>query len=101
MAEIDPELRDKLIETHTLVKRMDLEHNDHKKVVDARIKETNKKLDDHQKEVKLTFEKHDSRIEEGEHFRTKVIAYAAVVAAGGAVLIEILMLGGKKIMGVL
>ena len=87
MSEIDPELRDKIIETHTLVKRMDLEHAEHKSNLNGRLK----KMD-------ARFDKHDERIEKGEHFRTKVIAYAAVVSIVGGFFVQLALLGFKKIL---
>ncbi len=99
MAEIDPELRDKIIETHTLLQTVVKSHDEHKLIVNARLREAKREFNEHKKDVKVTFEKHDIRIEKSETFRTKVLTYAGMMAVGGAVVIEILVAGGKKVIG--
>lgn len=96
MAELDPELRDKIIETHTLVKRIDEDHKEHKIVMNARLRDARLAHEKHQLEVKETFEKHDIRLEKSEHFRTCVVAYAGFVAVLGAAFLELVLTGVKK-----
>lgn len=88
MVDIDPELRDKIIETHTMIKVVVKDHDEHKRIINARLRE-----------VKENFEKHDKRIDKGEHFRTKIITYASIAAVGGAVMMEFIVSAVKKIIG--
>lgn len=99
MAEIDPELRDKIIETHTLVKRIDEDQKEHKRVINARFRENNKKFEEHQKEIKDTFKAHRADIDAGKTFRTKVIAYASVAATVAAFLFDPIIEGFKRLFG--
>lgn len=100
MGEIDPELRDKIIETHTLVKRIDEDHKEHKVVMNARLRDARKELDAHKKETKETHEKHDQRIEAGERFRLRVITYASSAAFVGALIIDPVVSGVKRFFGI-
>ncbi len=69
MASIDQELRDKIVQTHTIVERMDLEHKEHKAAIHSRIKTIN-----------TTIDKHNARITKTEHFRTKVLTLCSIPA---------------------
>lgn len=97
MADIDPELRDKIIETHTLVKRMDKEHDEHKSMMNGRLKNITITLNDHKEEVKSIFKEHDKRIDKAEHFHTRVITYAGVAVVAGGVLLKGMWLGIEKL----
>lgn len=101
MAEIDPELRDKIIETHTMMKVVVKDQDEHKTIMNARLRDMKKEFADHKNDTKFIFEKHDARLETGEHFRTKVMTYVTMIAVGGALVIELAVVGGKKILGVI
>jgi len=79
VADIDPELRDKIIETHTLVKRMDDEHKEYKINTNARLK------------------KLDNRADKHDQFRTKVLTYCSVVVIAGGVATQFVIEAFKKI----
>lgn len=80
MAEIDPELRDKIIETHTLVKRMDEDHKEHKRVVNARLRDCKISFEKHKEETDEKFVLFQGHIDDAKTFRTKVVTYASIAA---------------------
>ena len=74
MTEIDPELRDKIIETHTDMKHV-------RKQLDA---------------GKETFEAHDKRIRELEQNHSKLVGITLAVGAGITIVLNgVLWLAGK------
>lgn len=99
MSEIDPELRDKIIETHTLIKRLDIEMTEHKEVMNGRFKSVNGKIDELKKDIKEDIESHDKRITANEGFRNRIVAYGAGAAAMMTVFVQLIELGLKKIGG--
>lgn len=93
---IDPELRDKIIETHTILNRMDLEQKEYRINMNGRLKDLRTRIDGHREEQKEITKEHDTRIQKIEHFRTKSLAYVT-----GAIVIlpfigEALLSGVKK-----
>ena len=88
MADIDPELRDIIVKTHTIVGRMDDEFKEHKKAMHARLRDAKNDLKEHKKETKELFSKHDGRLKVSEKFDMKITAYASCAAFLGAFLIE-------------
>lgn len=99
MAELDPELRDKIIETHTLVKRIDEEQKEHKTVVNARLREQKIAFEKHQEKIDENFNKHESRIAGVEHFRTRVMAVAVLIVSVGSFVFHLIAEGLKKFVG--
>lgn len=99
MAELDQETHKMIVETHTMMGVLVKSHDEHKAVMNARLRDAKKELSDHKKEVAKSFEAHDQRIEKGEHFRTRIMSYTAVLAGVGAIIIEITVGIGKKFFG--
>ena len=100
MSEIDPELRDKIIETHTMMQVVVKDADEHKRVTNARLREANKKLDDHRKEVKTTFALHRYDIDQGKSFRVQVVTYASIAAGSIAFFSDPVVGGIKRLFGV-
>jgi hypothetical protein len=80
MAEIDPELRDIIVKTHTIVGRMDEEFKEHKRATHARLRDIRSDFIKHKDETEQQFKVHSKDIQDGKTFRTKVITYASVIA---------------------
>jgi len=96
---IDQELRDKIIETNTLVVRMDEEHKESKRIMNARFREAKLEFVEHKHDVTDKFDKHDKRINNNERFRTRVIAYAVAITGLGTTSAPHILDGLKKWFG--
>ena len=97
--DLDLELRDKIIETHTLVARMDKEHDEHKNVVNARLKDIKEQVAKDRQETKEVHAQHAILIDEGRIFRVRMLTYASVAAGAGAFLTEPIINVLKKVIG--
>lgn len=99
MPELSEEVLTKIVETHTLVKRIDEDHKEYKKIVNARLHNQTTALDLHKADTKEIHEKHDKRIDAGERFRLRVVTYASSAAFVGALIIDPIISGVRKLLG--
>lgn len=99
MAELDPELRDKIIQTHTMMTVVVKNHDEHKKVVNSRLREQKKDLEEHKKSVSNRFAMQRKEIEAGKAFRVRVVTYASVAAGAITFFSEPVINGIKKLIG--
>ena len=99
MADIDPELRDKIVKTHTMMEVLVEAHKEQKNITNARIRDMKSEFQAHVEETKEVHKTHAALIDEGKTFRTRVIAYASFAATLGAFLIEPLIHFLKKFTG--
>ena len=97
---IDPELRDMIVQTHTLVARMDEENKEHKRNINGRLRGIDSKIESNHVFTVKKFDKHDVRLSSSEHFRTKVLAYISVASVFIGLAIEFAFGGIKKLFGV-
>ena len=99
MAELDPELRDKIIATHTMMKVVVKNHDEHKVIVNARLRGQKEEFNEHKKEVAEKLAIHRQDIDDGKAFRVKVVSYATVAAGVIAFFSEHVVNGIKKLFG--
>ena len=98
-ADMDQDTHKMIVETHTMMGVLVKSHDEQKRIMNARLKEADNRLEDHKNEVKSVLAKHRADIDEGKTFRVKVITYASMAAGVIAFFSDPVIAGVKRLLG--